>query len=128
MHFWTPGLEMFVQNGSKMEECKNRSLAEYTVGMFLYHIVRTDSDMEIKCPLSCEQHSFTINTRRYHTNSWFFKDVQPGIQSSQSQSTIKILFLGFYPKIYFRGGSLYSYIFVFFKMYYITKRLCDKTI
>ena len=75
---------MFVQNGSKMEECKNRSLAEYTVGMFLYHIVRTDSDMEIKCPLSCEQHSFTINTRRYHTNSWFFKDVQPGIQSSQS--------------------------------------------
>ena len=76
---------MFVQNGSKMEECKNRSLAEHTVGMFLYHIVRTDSDMEI-------------------------------------------LFLGFYPKIYFSGGSLYSYIFVFFKMYYITKRLCDKTI
>ena len=72
------GLDYFIHNNSGLPECANPLSAGNTIRHFTQVTYANEREkLSQACPTPCQQLSYTLNTRKYHTNTWIEYDNQP---------------------------------------------------
>jgi len=73
-------MEYLLSNINKYSECQDKTSAAKTISEFSNLIYNTNREKwSLACPPPCTQKSYSVNLKKYHTNSWIeFDAKQPG--------------------------------------------------